>query len=359
MGWMKSATYTIDRSADSTDLVDFPVLIKLDHTDATQAGIIALCQSAGQDIRFYDSLGVALSHEIDTWGTDCYIHVKLPSIPAGAVTTFYMYYGNPSCADGQNAADVWSNGFAAVYHMNDLTTSTIKDSLGVNDGAKKAANEPVEAAGSIGKAQSFDGSDDRITMPDFGLLIAGAWSIEGVISPNAVATAQTIYARRAGNDRVMVWIDGGYLRYETFNGTVFTTKGGAISVGVSAFAVTNNNNTLTLAINGNAVTETVGAATINSGATHLGSNATALYYPGLIDELRLSSVARSAEWIADTYKTLMTPATYAELGAIKDYRRITVSYDPNAPVSFAFRAKPFSQLMAERSGVYPAVWRRQ
>jgi hypothetical protein len=56
--------------------------------------------------------------------------------------------------------------------MVDATTSTIKDSTSNNnDGTKKAANEPIEVTGKVGKAQDSDGVDDYIsigTLVNFG-----------------------------------------------------------------------------------------------------------------------------------------------------------------------------------------------
>jgi len=52
-----------------------------------------------------------------------------------------------------------------VQHMNDATTSTIKDSTtNSQDGAKYAANQPIEVDGEIGKAQDFDGTNDYVDL---------------------------------------------------------------------------------------------------------------------------------------------------------------------------------------------------
>jgi hypothetical protein len=62
---------------------------------------------------------------------------------------------------------VWDSNYVMVQHMNDNTTSTILGSTSVNyTGVKKGANEPVEAAGGVGKTQDFDGTDDYVSVAD-------------------------------------------------------------------------------------------------------------------------------------------------------------------------------------------------
>jgi hypothetical protein len=59
-----------------------------------------------------------------------------------------------------------TDNLVSYYTMSDLTTSTIEDVHGSNDGTKTAANEPNQVDGKIGKAQDFDGTDDYVGLPD-------------------------------------------------------------------------------------------------------------------------------------------------------------------------------------------------
>ena len=93
-------------------------------------------------------------------------------------TDFYMYYDNDASSNstyigasgGTAAQSVWDGNFKAVYHMADgASTSAIYDSTSNNnDGTKKDANEPIEAAGKVGQGQDSDGTNDYITIPDLG-----------------------------------------------------------------------------------------------------------------------------------------------------------------------------------------------
>ena len=70
----------------------------------------------GSDIRFIDASGSPLACEIDTWtpGGESLVWVKVPSLTAA--TTITCLYGFSGAAPG-SASDVWSNGYAAVWHL--------------------------------------------------------------------------------------------------------------------------------------------------------------------------------------------------------------------------------------------------
>ncbi|MCA9380430.1 DUF2341 domain-containing protein, partial [Candidatus Dojkabacteria bacterium] len=125
----------------SENLVDFPVLIKLDSgTDIDYSKT----QNQGQDIRFTDSDGTILSYEIENWDESgsSFIWVKVPSIDINSSEdSIFLYYNNPLAPDAQNPADVWSNGYAMVQHLDDASVSTVVDSTSSNfTGTKRTSN---------------------------------------------------------------------------------------------------------------------------------------------------------------------------------------------------------------------------
>ena len=83
---------------------------------------------------------------------------------------FLIYYTNSGASDNQDRANVWSDGFAGVYHMTDNTSSTTDDSTSNEyHGTKEGADEPIESPlGLIVDTQTFDDSDDDIAIDDAG-----------------------------------------------------------------------------------------------------------------------------------------------------------------------------------------------
>lgn len=149
-------------NSDFEEFTNFPVLVIIDDTSGDYPGL-----EAKNNISFHDSDGTRLSWECAEFndGGKSYYFVKCLNIAATDTDYIDVYYGGDTTTE--DASGVWDSNYKAVYHMKDDTTSTILDSTSNdNDGTKKAANEPVEASGAIGKCQDFDGSDDRINVGD-------------------------------------------------------------------------------------------------------------------------------------------------------------------------------------------------
>jgi hypothetical protein len=163
--WSYRKPITIDADKVAGDLTDFPVLISLTDSDLAD-----YAQNFGEDIFFTTSGGTKLSHEIESFNSytgELYAWVEIPSLSSTTDTEIYMYFGNSDCSSQEDVTGTWSNGYVAVYHMNDATTSTILDSTSNdNDGTKKAANEPIETDAKIYKGQEFDGTDDYVFLSD-------------------------------------------------------------------------------------------------------------------------------------------------------------------------------------------------
>ena len=162
-GWPYRRQLTVRSGRIDEDLTDYPVLVNLsaDNFDFDRAG------ADGHDLRFRLPGGEELDFERvshDAAGEEAEYWVKLPHVSSSENTVFYMYYGNPDAPDGENPEEVWHENFMGVWHKDDYDASTIHDSTpNANHGFKTAADQPQETDGIIGRAQEYDGVDDRIT----------------------------------------------------------------------------------------------------------------------------------------------------------------------------------------------------
>jgi len=158
-GWHYRKQITIDHTKVDGDLTNFTILIS-----TVDSGLRDNAQDDGDDILFMDDSGVAtrIFHEneyFDDNSGELVAWVNVPDLSSESDTILYMYYGSPSCNNQQFLEKVWIPDYEAVYHLNDKTSSSIKDSTGNNnDGVKKSTNNPLEENGKIGFAQEF--SDD-------------------------------------------------------------------------------------------------------------------------------------------------------------------------------------------------------
>jgi len=204
MAWLTGYSYrkkiTIDQTKVDADLVDFPVLVKLTSTNFDFAKAL----STGYDIRFTGSDGTTLlkyeRERHDSTGKLAEYFVKIPSVSKDNDTVFRLLYGRSGALDGSDKTEVWGDEVKAMWHMkDDPDTSHIKDStINANNGTKKGANEPIEADGKVEKAQSFDGTDDYINVPDSdSISIIGDITIEACINVTDFANYREIVGKVA------------------------------------------------------------------------------------------------------------------------------------------------------------------
>jgi hypothetical protein len=121
-GFRKKINFT--NSWNAENLTNFPALIKLNSNR------IDYSKTSASDIRFYDADGTTLlPKETELWNSsgDSYVWVKVPRIDANSNTDYiYAYYG---CANVNNddRINVWGSGFKGVWHLKE-SSGTIYDS---------------------------------------------------------------------------------------------------------------------------------------------------------------------------------------------------------------------------------------
>ena len=150
--WTGQLKLEFDNAGQSEDLLNFPVLIVLNSSRIDYA----LTMDAGQDIRFIDAdLETELPYEIEAWdeGGRSYVWVAVPQIDALSTTDhIWLHYGNPSATDHQNAAGTWDTDYTGVWHLNaDFLDSTTLDHHGTNGGS-------ADAPGLFGNCRQFNGA---------------------------------------------------------------------------------------------------------------------------------------------------------------------------------------------------------
>ena len=307
-GYTTRKKITIDKSKIDSTLTDFPVLVKLTSSNFD----FSKANSDGYDIRFTSADGTTLlkyeRERHDSTNKLAEYWVKIPSISSTANTIFYLYYRVEDTDDGADPTNVWDSKFKGVWHMKDLTTSTIEDSTSNNnDGTKKAANEPIEADGKIARAQSFDGNNDYISVPENNVLDPTIITIEAWVKISSAPTnngnivekgENKGYRFRINNDQTVSWFDRG----GAVNHLKTTTK---VSLNSWTYIVVMGDSSgLKIYLNG--------VLDKSGGSAYGGPNTSSPlcigackefneYFNGLIDEVRISSVARSSAWIKASY----------------------------------------------------------
>ena len=170
-GWHYRKQITINHTQVADDLTSFPVLISTIDPDLTKT------QDDGGDILFMNGTGVAKRqyHEIESFNHttgSLVAWVNISVVSSSQDTTFYLYYGNPTCINQQYPTKTWNSHYKAVWHLNNNPTGTIVDStINNNNGTCHGGMTMSELVdGKIGKCLNFDGVDDYVSVPGSGSL---------------------------------------------------------------------------------------------------------------------------------------------------------------------------------------------
>lgn len=153
---------TLDSTGIDTELLNIPVLIKLDPTRIDYE----VAQDNGGDLRFVTTdLMNELAYEIESWeqGGTSFVWLKVPRLPPeseGQPFTVFMYYGNANAQPWPAPSEVWENGFVSVHHLH----GNMLDATGTgHDGSSQ--KPPTPGVGRVGGGHVFDGDEDYIELP--------------------------------------------------------------------------------------------------------------------------------------------------------------------------------------------------
>jgi hypothetical protein len=324
---------TTPSGAGITGLVtDFPALVRLTSSnfDFSQA------QSDGSDLRFGKPDNTPQPFEIERWDSAAQkaeIWVKLDTVYGNDSTHFItMYWGGPAAGSTgspqgsaivslSNGAAVFdtANGFQGVWHLDEdpvNVSNSIKDQTahGYNGTPHGAMTGLSSVDGIAGKAESFDGIDDYIVIPrpiqdDFTI---GFWMKADTNSPTAT--------QWWGGDGL---VDGDvgqkqdadfgvtYLNNRPAFGTCCndTTLEADVTVNDAQWhnvVVTRDkaNGAKAIYVDGRLSGTQTGTTLSLTGPDSLGigkvlANTTA--FRGNLDEIQISGVVRSADWIKLSY----------------------------------------------------------
>ncbi|MHC4664129.1 MAG: DUF2341 domain-containing protein [Planctomycetota bacterium] len=337
-GFSKRRKITFDTSALTGDQTNFPVLIKLDSGNFD----FGTAESDGRDIRFLDPDGRHLQYEIeeyDSSGQTARIWVKVPLLTAGVTTDYiWIYYGNPDAVDAQNKNGVW-DGYAAVFHFNTSASDYLDSSQNWNF-ARPVLGSTLAGEGVIGDSVAFNGSAWAAMNMNYS---GGENSL-----PSVTTTVWFKSADSGGSwnsnwafadfDRSEYWSfylasDTGALEFSTmangssvsdFVGTTTGLNDNAWCFGAAVYDGTDSRLYLNGSLDNTSSNPHGGLAlgTANNRygmlgdgteATEFNGGRNSLYYNGLIDELRISNSARSADWIKAEYLTV-NDASFSTVG---------------------------------------------
>ena len=306
----------------SETLTNFPVLILFGSNVPTFA-YGQMSSTNGADLRFSDVNGIVeYPYEVEKWDTNgtSYVWVRVPAI-VDTNSCLYAYCGLGSnapsyCRDGST----WSNGFAGVWHLNTPTNpvdSTANGRHGVNNGA-------IGVVGLIGGAGSFTpNASIATTGKNIGISGSAArtlscWAkISASPDPGGIlgwGTTEGAYRlsyitpSTASNFKFCFWgytadySSGVDSRDSVWHQVTVTYDGSNIRIYVDGF-LRNTSGVVVLATDDTPV--------------FMGTpGSRASYITGTLDELSISTFARSSNWVWACWLNQASNSAFCSYGAM-------------------------------------------
>ncbi|MFP4563422.1 MAG: DUF2341 domain-containing protein [Spirochaetia bacterium] len=336
--WHRRIKLSVDNSSGTETLADFPVLVSLDSSRIDYGE----CLPEGADLQFRALDGeTVLPHEIDTWnplGTSS-IWVRLAEIPAGSTDTyFYLYYNSITPPEEPAPGAVWNDDYVGVWHLNEpggADGSTYSDSTYNRldaEGGVGSRTSPAGTGGKIGRGQDFSGMDThRIDLPgsplldDLGPVTFSFWVYD--YGAAAVGSERIIHKNRLdirngeqGGNPTLVFertfsmnnLFKAFMNpwtYDTWDYVTLTWIGSDDEDDVLLYSNVppplgdfNRNDGI-----GTIETDSISNLTLGNTFWESSDN-----FNGIIDELRISSVVRSAAWVDAQHRSMTdTMLTYS------------------------------------------------
>ncbi|MEI6233071.1 MAG: DUF2341 domain-containing protein [Planctomycetota bacterium] len=172
----------------SASMEGFPLLVRL-HKDFFS---FDQAKSKGEDIRFSFE-GKSLAYQIDEWDpvqSTASIWVRIPTIKGNARQELTLHWGKADATSESNAKAVFneSNGYASVWHLGE----SVVDSAG---GTESKDNGTTATVGIIGQARHFAGKQG----------IFGGDKISSYPSGTGPMTTEAWFRAEQPNGTVLAW----------------------------------------------------------------------------------------------------------------------------------------------------------
>lgn len=317
----------VSHTGATNNLSNFPVLINI-QGDPSLISSNNKVRNDFNDVIFVNQAdNQPLNYEVESYDSgsgNILVWVKIPTLYDSAAaqdSIIYMYYGYPTATPNTtaNKQGVWDDGgggyYKGVWHVGESGTGAVgdyKDSTANGNNSTNTSSEPTKAAGQIGEGQSFDGSTNIASTNNSSLNITdnitvSAWvnisSLSATVDDGIVGKCNFrngyALARKHWSSHLSFTVGDGSTSANAASTQDLVAGQWAYLVGTATA-----NGSMYLYKNGVQIGTGTAGIIVNSGNTlKIGDDEkiTPGHFHGSIDEVRVSNIARSADWISTEF----------------------------------------------------------
>lgn len=326
--WLYKGNIKVDTTPTGHNVLNsvtnFPILVRLNSSNFD----FSKSMTNGEDVRFSDSNGNHLSYEIERWDSVnelAEVWVKLDTVLGNNNTQFFtMYWGKTGATDNSDGVAVFdtADGFEGVWHLDEVGGTFADATSNANTGSDNVSD--TGKTGVVGGGQDFDGVDDYIAIArpvedDYTIsfwmkangnsLGGGKWyygnglvdaETPGAADDFGVSFIDNKIGHGTGNPDMTllssVTVNDAAWHHVSVTRVRSTGAKEVFVDGVSAGTQIGGNNSLTAPTN-----------------MRFGSLQTNIkFFDGSLDEIQISSIQRSADYIKLSYET-QKPGVYVDI----------------------------------------------
>jgi biopolymer transport protein ExbB len=298
--WAYRKAITIDATAKGAPLGGAagraPVLVRLHTGNFSFDGV----NENGSDLRFVAADDkTVLNHQIEQFDPllgIALVWVDLPQLPADSSQSLWMYYGNPKAPSSGNGQLTFDPDYALVYHFAESNAAPRDTTAYGNHGQTSIVSADAAV---IGKGARMGGDALRLPgSPSLAWREGAPLTVSMWVRPEQLGAQQALFVRRDGAHELLLGVDQG-VPFVQVDGRR-SAPGTPIQAGQwSHVALRSDGHRLSLLVGGRvaatleATTPALsGSAAIGADLPADGGGARLTALNGLIDELRVSKVAR-------------------------------------------------------------------
>lgn len=320
--WANTALIDISGYTATETLVDFPVLIRLSPATLPGFAYDEMLSPPHGDLRFSTPDGEQiLSHEVEAWnplGTSS-IWVKLPQLSPG--TKVRVWWGRSGCSP-PSSAPTWS-AFQGVWHLDSARGFAVDSSPQALVGTPTSLSAAASAV--IPGAAALNGTSSALAINNTAALNPSLISVEAWVRTSSTAL-QSIFTKdqtSSGSNRVwQLRLNVGKPEFLPFNATSNALVASPDAINDNQFhhvCGTWDGITARIYVDGVLKNSVAFSGTLRNNQTNRAfigrsENLSPIYFNGTIDEVRLSPVARSANWVRASFDNQKPAATFLSPG---------------------------------------------
>ena len=308
--WKHSGSIYILTTPEGADMPasaseeNFPLLVRL-HKDFFP---FDQAKGNGDDLRFTDEAGTPLAHQVEEWdpvgGSAC-VWVRIPLIKGNARQRIKLFWGNPDAANASDGKSVFneSNGYVSVRHMADAAKDEIGTLAATNKGTT-ATPGVIGLARRFGPGQGIRCGENITTFPKG----SESHTSEAWIRPEKSNGRVLAWGLEKGQGKVVMQVSSPpHVQMECFFSGANVAGKSTLPMSVwTHLAHTYKKGESRVYVNGrlDGVNTTPNAplAIPRPAKMWIGGWYDNYSFIGDIDEVRISKVVRSADWIRLQYE---------------------------------------------------------